>query len=143
MGRCFRQFSLEDRCEIARRRQAGESLRQIAAALDCAPSSVSPELKRNAAASDYKPVYASEQASARRWRGCKLLRDPELQSVVLDRLGRGWSPEQVAGRLAGSQMQISYESIYRFIAAQIARTKDYAWRLFLPRGKSKRGRRAR
>lgn len=143
MGRCFRQFSLEDRCEIARRRQAGESLRQIAAALDCAPSSVSRELKRNAAASDYKPVYAGEQASARRWRGSRLLRDATLQSIVLDRLGRGWSPEQVAGRLAESDLHISYESIYRFIAAQIARTKDYSWRLYLPRGKSKRGRRGR
>ena len=34
---------------------------------------------------------------------------------------------------------ISHETIYRFIAAQIARTKDYAWRLYLPRAKSRRG----
>ena len=38
---------------------------------------------------------------------------------------------------------ISYESIYRFIYAQIARTKDYRWRRYLPRGKSKRGCRGR
>lgn len=143
MGRRFRQFSLEDRCEIARRCQAGESFRQIAAALDCAPSSVSREVKRNAAASQYQPVYAGEQAFARRWRGSKLLRDADLQATVLDRLARGWSPEQVSGRLAASGLCISDESIYRFIAAQIARTKDYAWRLYLPRGKSKRGRRGR
>ncbi len=65
--------------------------------------------------------------------------------MVLSRLEYGWSPEQVAGRMArevGARV-ISHETIYRFIYAQIARTKDYAWRRFLPRGKSKRGRRGR
>ena len=33
--------------------------------------------------------------------------------------------------------------IYRFIYAQLARTKDYRWRHYLPRGKSKRGCRGR
>ena len=140
MGRSFRQFSLEDRCEIARRRQAGESIRQIAAALDRAPSSVARELKRNAGTEDYRPVYAGEQAQARRWRGSRLLRDPSLQAQVLERLGRGWSPQQVSGRLLReSGICISHETIYRFIAAQIARTKEYRWRGYLPRGKSKRG----
>lgn len=34
---------------------------------------------------------------------------------------------------------ISHETIYRFIYAEIARTKDFSWRLYLPRAKSKRG----
>jgi hypothetical protein len=38
---------------------------------------------------------------------------------------------------------ISYESIYRFTYAQLARTRDYRWRRYLPRGKSKRGCRGR
>ena len=38
---------------------------------------------------------------------------------------------------------ISHESIYRFIYAQLVRTKDYRWRRYLPRGKSKRGWRGR
>ena len=146
MGRSYEQFDLEERCEIAGRRAAGESIRQIAAALDRAPSSVSRELKRNGGSSlAYKPAYAGQQAKARRWRGSRLLRDPDLQALVLDRLARGWSPQQVAGRLAREHGRtvISYESIYRFIAAQIARTKDYAWRRYLPRAKSKRGWRGR
>jgi IS30 family transposase len=63
----------------------------------------------------------------------------------MERLASGWSPEQVAGRLALDQRRkvISYESIYRFIYAQLARTKDYRWRRYLPRGKSKRGCRGR
>lgn len=146
MGQRYKHFSLEERCEIARRRAAGESIRQIATALDREPSSISRELKRNSGSSvGYKPSYAGEQAKARRWRGSKLVRDPELQAVVLERLRRGWSPQQVAGRLAREhgRVIVSYETIYRFIAAQIARTKDYRWRLYLPRGKSKRGFRGR
>jgi IS30 family transposase len=143
MGQKFKQFSLEDRCEIARRRQAGESLRQIAAAVGCAPSSVSRELKRNGGVGDYKPVYAAEQAQGRRWRGCRMLRDTALQAAVLEQLRWGWSPEQVSAALAQSGMRISHETIYRFIAGQIARTKDYSWRLYLPRAKSKRGFRGR
>jgi IS30 family transposase len=142
MGKCFSHFDVEQRCEIARRRQAGESLRQIAAALDCAPSSIARELKRNGC-SAYRPGYADQQAHARRWRGSKLLRHPDLQQQVLEGLALQWSPETVAARLRAQGVRISYESIYRFIAAQIARTNDYSWRHYLPRGKSKRGRRPR
>jgi transposase, IS30 family len=144
-ARKYRHFSIEERCEIARRRQTGESIRQIAAALDRSPSSVARELERNSGSTDYKPTYAGEQAHARRWRGSRLLRQPELQELVLKLLKRGLSPEAVAGRLAfekGKQV-ISHETIYRFIYAQIARTKNYAWRRYLPRGKAKRGYRGR
>jgi IS30 family transposase len=146
MGRGYKQLSLEDRCEIARLQTEGRSVRQIAAALDRAPSTVARELKRNrGVAIGYKPGYAQEQARARRWTGSRLEREAELRRLVLARLATGWSPEQVAGRLRreGARFAISYESIYRFIYAQIARTKDYSWRRYLPRGKSKRGFRGR
>ena len=48
MGRLYEQLSLEERCEISRLRGSGSSIRQIAAALDRQPSSISRELKRNA-----------------------------------------------------------------------------------------------
>jgi IS30 family transposase len=146
MGQSYEQLTFEERCEIARRREAGESIRKIAAGLDRSPSSISRELKRNdASGAGYRPAYAGDQARARRWRGSRMERDEDLQRQVLERLGLGWSPRQVAGRFAreaGDQI-ISYESIYRFIDAQIRRTKDYSWRLYLPRGKSKRGFRGR
>jgi IS30 family transposase len=146
MGHGYRQLSLDDRCEIARLQANGCSVRQIATALDRPPSTVARELKRNSARSiGYRPAYAQQQARARRWRGSRLDRESELRAEVLERLAHGWSPEQVAGRLAreaGRQI-ISYESIYRFIYAQIARTKNYGWRHYLPRGKSRRGFRGR
>ena len=72
-------------------------------------------------------------------------RDETLRARVLSHLAQGWSPEQVAGRLKleAGRVVISYESIYRFIYGQLARTKDYRWRHYLPRGKSKRGWRGR
>jgi IS30 family transposase len=64
---------------------------------------------------------------------------------VLPRLAQGWSPEQVAGRLAHEEgiPVISHETVYRFTYAQIARMKDYSWRQYLPRAKSKRSWRGR
>ncbi len=146
MGRCYSHLTIKDRCEVARRHAAGASSRQIAAALDRAPSTIARELRRNVSRSQgYQPRYADQQAHARRWRGPRLDRDPTLRTQVLTRLQQGWSPEQVAGRLAreAGQPVISHESIYRFIDAQIRRTKDYAWRHYLPRGKAKRGWRGR
>ena len=142
MPKTYRQLSLEDRCEIAKRHSAGQSIRQIAAALDRAPSSISREIKRNSGRQvGYKPAYADEQTQARRWTGSKLARDPHLRSAVLTSLAKGWSPEQVAGRLKheNNRRVISHETIYRFIYAELVRTRNYDWRLYLPRAKSKRG----
>jgi IS30 family transposase len=141
MGRKYQQLSLEERCEIARLQAEGRSIQKIAAALHRSPSTISREIERNRGGDPYKPSFAHEQAQARRWTGSRLEKEPGLRRAVLKRLARGWSPEQVAGRLAREQGRrvISYESIYRFIYAQIARTKDYRWRHYLPRGKSKRG----
>jgi IS30 family transposase len=149
MGRFYEQFSLEERCEIARLRTAGSSIRQIAAALDRQPSSISRELKRNTGsgprAGPYKPAYAEAQAAARRWSGSRLERDEALRGQVLGALAKGWSPEQVAGRLKLEQGRsvIGHESIYRFIHAQLKRSNDGAWRHYLPRAKARRGRRGK
>lgn len=146
MGRRYEQLSLEDRCEIARLQADGHSVRQIAAVVDRAPSTIARELKRNSGVQvGYRPSYAQQQTRARRWKGSRLEREPLLRQAVLERLAQGWSPEQVAGRLAydAGRHVISYETIYRFIYAQIARHKDYRWRRYLPRAKSKRGCRGR
>ena len=142
MGQQYEHLSLEARCTISGLRQAGKTIRQIAAIMDRAPSTVMRELKRNSGNQiGYQPSYAEKQAKSRRWRGSRLLRKPQLQVEVLQALGQGWSPAQVAGRLKKEHRRtvISYESIYRFIDSQIRRTQDYSWRHYLPRGKSKRG----
>ena len=135
------QLTLEERCSIARLREAGQSIRQIAAALDREPSTVSRELKRNGAKVGYRPADAQAQAAARRWHGSRLEREDALREAILDRLAAGWSPEQVSGRLRREvgQPVISHETIYRFVHAQLKRTNDRRWRHYLSRAKYKRG----
>ena len=146
MGKKYQQFSLEERCTLSRLSQAGTTKRQIAAAMDRAPSTITRELKRNTGSKvGYQPAYADQQAKSRCWHDSRLLRDEELQAQVLQYLRQGWSPAQVCGRLKKEKGRhiISYESIYRFIDAQIRRTNDFSWRQYLPRGKSQRGWRGR
>ena len=146
MGKSYGHVTIEERCEVARLQASGYSIRQIAASLDRSASTVARELKRNGSRTlGYQARYADQQAHARRWQGSRLERDRGLREQVLCRLKQGWSPEQVAGRLAmeSGKRVISHESIYRFIYGQMARKKDYGWRHYLPRAKSKRGWRGR
>lgn len=95
MGRTYGQLSLDDRCEIARLSANGSSIRQIAAALDRSPSTISRELKRNRGVQvGYKPGYAEQQTRARRWKGSRLEHDAGLRGTVLAGLSRGWSPSR-------------------------------------------------
>ena len=131
---------------MARLQKEGLTLRQIAASLDRSTSTVSRELSRNASRTKgYYPSYAHQQARARRWRGSKLDRNPALRQWVLAGLYAGWSPQQVAGRLAleAGRTLISHETIYRFVHAQGNRTKNHAWFRLLPQRRTKRGRRGR
>ena len=146
MGTAYDQITAEERCTIARLHEGGQSLRQIAAALDRAPLSISRELKRNRGAQvGYQPVYAHEQTKARRWTGSKLSRDDQLRATVLGCLAGGVSPEAIAGRLRQQKAAktVSHETIYKFIYEQIRRTQDGNWRLYLPKAKFKRGWRGR
>jgi IS30 family transposase len=143
MGNRYGQLSIEERCEIARLQATGASIREIASSLDRAPSTIARELMRNSGTQGlYQAGYAEEQNRARRWSGSKLDRNERLRERVLGLLRLKWSPEAVAARLnrESHEQVISYETIYRFIYAQIARTKNYRWRHYLPRAKSRRGR---
>ena len=146
MGKHYGHISISERCEVARLQAAGHGIREIAAALDRAPSTVSRELRRNATKTKgYDPEEAQARARARRWTGSRLDRDDALRERVLSLLKHGWSPEQISGHLereAGHPV-ISPESIYRFVYSQISREKNYDWRQLLPRRKSKRGWRGR
>ena len=110
-------------------------------------STICRELRRNGKPTKAWPGgYDAERAEnlarrRRRWDGrFKLARQPALQALVRDGLAMGWSPEQIAGRLAQDKagMTISHESIYRFIY-HLSAQRQY-WHRLLPRRKSRRGR---
>jgi IS30 family transposase len=140
-----------ERKAIDRLHAAGQSRRRIAAFLDRHPSTIGRELRRNSRPSRHWPAgryeaqRATELTRRRRYRGRghKLARQPTLRDQVRDFLAMGWSPEQIAGRLAREQGRtvISHESIYRFVYHRTAQ-KDY-WNHLLPRHKHRRGRHRR
>jgi IS30 family transposase len=147
MGRHYGQLDLSERIEIYRLHAAGKSRAEIARVLGRHRSTIGRELERNARRTNswrggYDPVRADKLADRRRrWDGrFKLVRQPDLQDLVRDRLAMGWSPEQIAGRLTleCGRTLISHESIYRFAYHRSAQ-KDY-WHRMLPRRKSRRGR---
>jgi transposase, IS30 family len=147
--RSYEQLSLAERIEIYRLHADGKSLRFIAGALERNVATVSRELKRNSKPSKkwtdgYDPQRAQELMQRRHARGRahKLERLPELRQEVFERLAEGWSPEQIAGRLAQGpvRQRISYESIYRYIYWRTWSFKETLHRL-LPRQKGRRGKR--
>ena len=146
MGEVYSQLSLDERIEIYRHFENGLSRRAIARQLRRAPSTISRELRRNARptkqyAGGYRPERAHHLAARRRqWDArFKLQRQPALRELVRQRLAMGWSPQQIAGRLAQEKapIGISHESIYRYVYHRSAQ-KDY-WHRLLPRRKNRRG----
>ena len=146
MGTSYCQLALSERIEIYRLRCAGWSCRRIAAVLSRAPSTITRELRRNSKRTKtwpggYEPARADHLAARRRQWDCrfKLARQPALRDLVHDRLAMGWSPEQISGRLAHDEapMQVSHESIYRYIYHLVAQ-KTY-WNRLLPMRKGRRG----
>ncbi|TCU82257.1 IS30 family transposase [Curtobacterium sp. PhB191] len=123
--RSDRYLSQEERLQIADLRLSGASVRAIAKALGRAPSTISRELTRNAAAGgSYRPYSAEKQyrARARRPKPRKLDR-VELALQVELRLVRNWSPEQIRDDLARTfpdrpEMHVSHETIYQSLFVQ-------------------------
>jgi IS30 family transposase len=119
-----RFLSETERLRIGDLRQQGLSVRAIAGELGRDPATISRELRRNASgeAGAYFPFAAQQQAVARRARPGrgKLAADPELRAFVAERLGRKWSPEQIAHALREAfpeepARQLSPETIYQTI----------------------------
>jgi IS30 family transposase len=97
-----RFLSQDERIEIADLRHAGLSIRQVADRLGRSPSTVSRELRRNAAGrGDYRPFEAHRRATVRRARHHRrrIEARPELGQVVSDLLAQRWSPQQISRQL--------------------------------------------
>jgi transposase, IS30 family len=116
---CDRYLDREERYELARLRESGLSLRQIAARLGRSPSTISRELARDAAprAGGYQPERAHRLARERqrRPRPSRLSQHPVLRARVQQLLDRRYSPEQVSGRLkvehpGDPAMRVSHET---------------------------------
>jgi IS30 family transposase len=123
--RAPRVLQAQEREEISRGLAAGLSVREIARHVRRAASTVSREIRRNGG----KHFYRAANADARAWRRarrpqpCLLARRRRLRMWVADRLGRNWSPRQIAVGLKHTfahdrSMQVSHETIYRSLFIQ-------------------------
>jgi IS30 family transposase len=117
-----RYLDRDQRYEIARLRESGLSMREVARRLGVNVSTVSRELARNtdSASGGYQPERADRLAwqRQRRPKVSKLGADPVLRGQVQRLLNRRFSPEQVSGRLTvifpdNQRMRVSHESIYQ------------------------------
>jgi IS30 family transposase len=116
-----RFLSQDERIEIADLLRAGMSMRKIAVRLGRAPSTISRELRRNAAeGGDYRPFEAQRRAVARRARRLPRRIDvsAQLRQLVRELLDRRWSPQQISRHLrlrfpGQPGMRLCHESIYQ------------------------------
>jgi len=120
--RSHRYLSLLERQRIAGLRGQGLGVREIARRVERSPSTVSRELHRNTAQHDraYDGVLAHARARARGARPgrTRLAVDPELRTVVQNKLELEWSPEQIAAYLRRAypdlpSWHLCHETIYQ------------------------------
>jgi transposase, IS30 family len=124
-----RYLTFSEREEIALGRAANLGVRQIARQLGRAPSTVSREIARGCLTrrprGRYRATVAQARAEqrARRPKLSRLAGNRLLRAHVQQELLEGWSPEQIAGRLAAQfpddeSMRISHEAIYQALFVQ-------------------------
>ena len=96
----------------------GKGFREIGKILGRSDRTISREVGRNGGKQVYKPSDADKNYTrSRQTSKSKKLDDAMLKDFVVGKLNRGWSPEQIAGRvrLLNSDASISHETIYKFI----------------------------
>lgn len=117
----YQHLSVEEREEIQQGLWQKESLRSIAKRLGRSPASISREISKNQPLQrKYYPRLANERALAKRKeRGRKLrLKNQAIRRYVIQKLKKGYSPEQIAGRMLREIGEtISHEAIYQYIYA--------------------------
>jgi IS30 family transposase len=114
-----------EREEISRAVVSGTSMREIAAKLGRAPSTISREIARNGGLESYRASQADQAAwdRARRPKVCRLAANRVLARLVAKKLQSEWAPEQIAGWLkrtypGDTGFQVSHETIYRSLFIQ-------------------------
>jgi len=131
---------------IAKWKAQRVSNKQISKRLGRSCSTIGREIKRNSwKSSIYEPLHAQGLAETRKkhaWRAKHPLKNKQVFSYVMNRLKkRGWSPEQIAGRLKkdhpnDNSWHICHETIYEYIYHPDNQEKKL-WE-YLRRGQKKR-----
>ena len=119
-------LAVEDREEISRGLAKGLEYKDIAASIERDESVVSREISRHGGPAGYRAWKAGAAAreSRSRPKERKIDADPDLKERVTADLKKGWSPEEISGRLVYDRrrgetvLSVSHEAIYTWIYAQ-------------------------
>jgi|TARA_B100000315_G_scaffold89822_1_gene82576 IS30 family transposase len=116
-------LSPAEREEIMVGLRTDQSLRSIARALKRNPSVIAREIQSNRTEDGRYQAYWAEQRSQRRRRDSRKrprISDPQIREYLRAKLQLGWSPEQIAGRIARElpEKTLSHETIYLYIFKQ-------------------------
>lgn len=120
----YKHLTIEEREKIQSMMWEKRSIREIAKAIGRSPSSISREVNKNVPLKrSYRPRLADLRAQEKRKsRGRKLrLKNQFIRRYVILHLKKGYSPEQIAGRLTidHPDESLSHEAIYQYIYAQV------------------------
>lgn len=147
--RAARQLSLAEREELSRGLAAGECPAALARRLGRPRSTISRELARNGGAAAYRASAAEAAAweRARRPKRGRLAQHRRLRRHVERKLGRDWSPQQIAAWLKAQYpdeptMHVSHETIYHALYVQARGALKRALVAHLRRGRRYRRPRA-
>ena len=147
-----RYLDRDERYEIARLREAGDTITDVAEMLGRSKSTVSRELDRNAnpRTERYEPERADRLAwdRQRRPKESKLSGSAPLRQKVQKMLNKRCSPDQVSGRLKvehpdDPSMHISHETIYQSLYVYPRGELKRELKANLRRGRTTRKRRGR
>ena len=118
----YKHFTKSCRIELSILLKKGYSMRDISKALKKNPSSISRELKNNSVNGEYDPIKAHHKAYVKRlyskYQGMKIREGDWLEKHIQEKLGLGWTPEEIAGRLKhenNDQTVISFKAIYQYL----------------------------
>jgi len=143
MKKKYIQLTSEERDMIAVLRAEGKNYGEIAQIVGRNKSTICRELTRNKSSiyNSYLSARAHERAVKRKSEAAQRprLKNKALMYYVTEKLHRGWSPEQIAGRMPRELpgQSVSHEAIYQFIYDRET-LRDIDLRPCLPRRHRKR-----
>lgn len=115
----YQQLTAADRGAIEVLLHEQYTVTKIAKKLGVNPSTVSREIQKRGTPSGYFAKIAQEhyERLRKRCRRKKKLYDSGRQKYICEKLGLGWSPEQISGRLKRKKnpLYICKETIYQFL----------------------------
>lgn len=140
------KLTSEERDKLAIWKAQGASNRECGRKLSRHPSTIGRELRRNSLKDEYVSIHAEQNFLDRQQNSAHNkhpLKNKDVYEYALKYLRKGWSPEQIAGRMEkehpnDDHWRIVHETIYQWIYQPEQVKRDDPWYEYLRRRQKKR-----